>query len=294
MLTIGLVNNMPPAAVKSSERQFCDILALAAQDLDVNVECFRLIGAKPEGYGSLDQLFDYKLDGMIVTGAEPKATVLKEEPIWEPLTTVIEWAARNTYSVIWSCLAAHATVFYLDGIERNGSTEKIFGVFDSFKVVEHLLLTDADDVWRVPHSRWNDLREDDLTKRGYSVLAKSADAGVDLFIKHVSNSLFVFIQTHPEYDVDTLMREYRRDIALFYGGQRQDYPKVPSNYFSSDIADKLEELRSDAKQNHDEERLELLNQVKLPNSWQQTAIRLYRNWLTYIAARKTGVIQVLS
>ncbi len=292
MLTIGLVNNMPPAALRSTERQFSDILTLAAQDTKIDLKLFRMSGVKPGNYGDLDNLLASDLDGLIVTGAEPRATSLQEEPSWQPLTQIIQWSSKHTSSVIWSCLAAHTAVFYLDGIERRAHQEKIFGVFDSVKTAEHLLLANAESVWRVPHSRWNDLHEDDLAARGYTVLAKSNEAGVDLFIKQCQLSLFVFIQTHPEYDVDSLMREYSRDIALFYSGKREVYPKIPTNYFDAQIADKLEELRNDAIQNRDSERLDLLNQVYLPNSWRPTAVQLYRNWLTYLIARKSGMIQV--
>lgn len=33
-VVIGIVNNMPDAALQATERQFCDLLAEASQDLD--------------------------------------------------------------------------------------------------------------------------------------------------------------------------------------------------------------------------------------------------------------------
>src|SRR5271156_1353215 len=184
MLRIGVVNNMPPAAIRSAERQFSEILAAAAQeDIPIEIEWFRLIGARPEHYRQMGDLWNSDIDGLIVTGAEPKADQLRDEPLWDPLTKTIEWAAHHTTSAIWSCLAAHAAVLHLDGVERCPRGEKIFGVFDAVKSADHAIMANTVAAWRVPHSRWNDLPEQELCARGYMVLAKSQAAGVDTFIK---------------------------------------------------------------------------------------------------------------
>jgi homoserine O-succinyltransferase/O-acetyltransferase len=286
MLTIGIVNNMPPAAIRSTERQFCDILGAAGQDTSLRIRWFRLTGARPADYGGLEDLLDSSLDGLIVTGAEPRAAALPDEPLWQPLTQVIDWAARHTASVIWSCLAAHAAVLYLDGVARSLRREKIFGIFDSVKTEEHAILTDMQPAWRVPHSRWNDLPERDLAASGYSVLAKSADAGVDLFIKHVEQSLFVFIQTHPEYDVGALLREYRRDVARFHNGQQENYPKVPCNYFGPDTVSALDSLVRDRNTHRQAGELDILDRAEMPDPWNPVARQLYHNWLAYLLAAR--------
>ena len=57
-------------------------------------------------------------DALIVTGTEPVAPLLSDEPYWERLRELLQWAQANTTSSIWSCLAAHAAVELLDGIRR--------------------------------------------------------------------------------------------------------------------------------------------------------------------------------
>jgi homoserine O-succinyltransferase len=281
MLSIGIVNNMPPAAVRSTERQFEAILSDAAGgNIPLRIQWYRLIGLRPEHYGRLDELYDDDLDGLIVTGAEPKAPALPDEPFWQSLTKTINWAARNTSSTIFSCLAAHAAVLHLDGIERCPSDEKIFGLFESVRTRDHAMLAHLGPVWRVPHSRWNGLSEPDLTAHGYSVLVKSEAAGVDTFVKQVDRSLFVFMQSHPEYDSNSLMREYRRDVVQFHSGQRDRYPNVPRNYFETDVDAELEAMRDDpASQDRGQE---LLDRIRLENSWRSVTIQLYRNWLSYL------------
>jgi homoserine O-succinyltransferase len=281
MLKIGVINNMPPAAIRSAERQFSEILTAAARDdIPFEIKWFRFIGVRPEHYGQMADLWESELDGLIVTGAEPKAAQLQDEPLWQPLTRTIEWAARHTTSAIWSCLAAHAAVLHLDGVERCPRDVKIFGVFDSIKSADHVIFANTEPVWRVPHSRWNDLPEQALDARGYKVLAKSHTAGVDTFIKQIERSLFVFIQSHPEYEAASLMREYQRDVTRFHLGQQDRYPNVPLNYFDTQIAARLEALRDDPS-NQDEGR-ELLERVQMENSWKPVTIQVYRNWLGYL------------
>ena len=72
---------------------------------------------------------DGELDALIITGAQPHAARLSEEPYWEELIELIDWAKEHTASTILSCLAAHAGVLYLDGIERRPFPEKCTGVF---------------------------------------------------------------------------------------------------------------------------------------------------------------------
>ena len=68
--------------------------------------------------------------------------------------------------------------------------------------------------WSVPHSRYNELPEEALISRGYRVLSRSSQTGADLFVGN-RDSLDVFFQGHPEYEPDTLLREYRRDVGRF-------------------------------------------------------------------------------
>ena len=75
-----------------------------------------------------------------MTGTEPRAANLTEEPYWGPLTQVLEWAEHHTVSTILSCLAVHAAVLYSDGIDRCALPHKCFGVFDFDKAADHPIL----------------------------------------------------------------------------------------------------------------------------------------------------------
>ena len=283
MLTIGLVNNMSVAAIEPTERQFREVLHEAARDA-VQLRWFRLGSGRPAHYEPIEALWGSRVDGLIVTGSEPKAPTIPDEPIYPLLVRTIDWAAENTVSTVFSCLAAHAAVQYLDNVERCPHAEKIFGVFESIKVTEHALLADTPDSWRVPHSRWNDLPEAALRDAGYTVLTKSNEAGVDLFVKPVKQSLFFFIQTHPEYFPKTLLREWWRDITRYHSGQQSQYPAIPKNCLPPAQAALLtvgpDHRLTDAERVAS---VRLIDEAEVSAHWKPIAVQLYRNWLNHLA-----------
>jgi homoserine O-succinyltransferase len=297
-LEIGLVNNMPDTALQATERQFCTLLNEASGDIAVRLTLYALpdvprtdLGRRHVSrfYSDIGDLWDSHLDGLIVTGTEPRAPDLMEEPYWRSLTTVLEWAEHHTHSSVWSCLAAHAAVLHIDGICRRQLAEKRFGVFECARVSDHPLTATAPSRLRMPHSRWNDIPEDALTACGYRVLTRSEDAGVDAFVRQ-RKSLFVFFQGHPEYEADTLLREYRRDIKRFLAGERESYPPMPQGYFDEDTARALAAVRERIQGDRREESLADFPTARvaatLTNTWRPAAACVYRNWLLYLRAQK--------
>ena len=300
-IAIGLINNMPQAAFTTTERQFISVLDAASEDFDVCLTLYSLLDVPTpaligdnnpsSSYASVDKLWETSLDALIVTGKEPASVNLKDEPCWESLTHVLEWARENTYSTVWSCLAAHAAVLYMDGIGRRKNEEKHFGVFDCSHVSDHLLTAGTPLSFQLPHSRWNSLSEEELVARGYSVLTRISGFGVDTFIKE-DNSLFVFFQGHPEYESDTLLREYRRDVGRYLNHEAATYPSIPAGYFDSSTECTLTALRDQAMICRSRELVasvwNALEITKVRNTWRPTTARIYRNWLEYIYARKNA------
>jgi homoserine O-succinyltransferase len=296
-LEIGLINNMPDAAFEATERQFLELLAAAADGFTVRLRLFGLPGVVRSDsaeryiashYSNVADLWEINLDGVIVTGTEPRAADLRDEPYWRDLTALTDWADRNTHSSVWSCLAAHAAVLHLDGIARVALGEKCFGVFDCAPLSEHELTGGVPARLQMPHSRWNDLPEDALTSSGYRILTR-ADAGVDSFVKH-TRSLLVFFQGHPEYEAATLLLEYRRDVRRYLRQERDTYPPMPRGYFHGAIADRLAAVHARAIRERREDQLAhfptVLAAEAVANTWRCAAARVYRNWLTYISAEK--------
>jgi homoserine O-succinyltransferase len=295
---IGLINNMPDEALKATERQFISLLDLASEGMPIHLALYTLPGVPRSDasrrhmgsiYANIEDLWEGQLDGLIVTGREPLAANLADEPYWESFTRTLAWAQENAYSTIWSCLAAHAAILHLDGVGRIKSEEKVFGIFECARGIDHPLTARTPLRFRLPHSRWNGVTEHELTDCGYRVLTKTKYAGVDTFIKQ-QKRLFVFFQGHPEYESDTLLREYRRDIGRYFRGETQRYPSIPQNYFDNGMVEVLTTLQQGALAGEGAEVLPAISMVlensRIENGWQSTATGIYRNWLRYICTQK--------
>ena len=292
-LTIGLINNMPDPALKATERQFMKLLQAAAGPRRIRFHCFSLPSVKrstdakwhvESEYSELSELRHHKFDGLIVTGAEPVAPELDQEPYWRDLTDLIDWARTNTRSTIWSCLAAHAAVLHLDRIERRRLPAKCHGIFDCEAVTADSLTRQAPAPLKVSHSRLNEVAEGDLVQAGYRVLTRSARAGVDIFVRQYA-SRFVFFQGHPEYDALSLQREYLRDIGRYLARERENYPHLPVSYFDAATEEKLARFEKRAKhQRHPALTNELpALTLRADIAAGTAAVALFRNWLHDLA-----------
>lgn len=298
-IVIGLVNNMSDAALRTTEQQFRLLLAKAPPGRSLLFRLFFLPEiARSEAarrhfmqhYEPIDTLWTSRIDGLIVTGAEPRTPLLTDEVYWDTLTKLVDWAQKHTVSTIWSCLAAHATVRHLDGIDRQALEKKLFGVFDCHKVADHPILTGVPSQWQVPHSRFNGLPEDLLSARGYLLMSRSAEAGPDVFLRD-QGSLFVFLNGHPEYHPDALFREYRRDVIRFLSGEQDCYPDLPNGYFDISTTQRLEAFRGRAIQCRNPDLAADLPArgsagERLPHTWHDVAALIFTNWLSYLAATR--------
>jgi homoserine O-succinyltransferase/O-acetyltransferase len=297
-IKIGLINNMPDLALRRTEQQFIQLLDKAAGDIPVSLGFYSLprprCGKEAQEhlsrrYCDIDALWNSQLDALVVTGTEPQASDLRDEPYWNSLGSICDWANENTISSIFSCLAAHAAVVYLDGINRQALTDKCFGIFNETKVAEHILTKDAPARMRFPHSRWNNISERPLSACGYEILTRSAKAGVNLFVKK-RKCLFVHFQGHPEYEPQTLVREYRRDIGRFLRGERDRYPEIPQGYLAPEACDRLHVFKMQAMLDRRVALLDIFPDIAVRQEatagWSTAAISIYRNWLSCLNSHK--------
>jgi homoserine O-succinyltransferase len=291
-LTIALVNNMPDSALKATERQFMRLVQSAAGKRRVRFHCFALPAVArskqardhiEKDYVDIAELHRLHIDGLIVTGAEPLAATLPQEPYWREFTDLIDWAKTNTRSAIWSCLAAHAALLHLDGIERKRLRQKCSGVYDCARTAKDWLTNDLPPSIKVSHSRLNEVRESDLVDRGYQILTCSEQAGVDIFARDFE-SRFIFFQGHPEYDALSLQREYMRDIARFLSGERKDYPAIPVSYFDTVTEEVLADFEARARAHRKVELAAELPGLTLRQSVPAggAATTIFRNWLDFL------------
>ncbi len=283
-LRVGLVNNMPDPAFRDTERQFESLIARAGAG---QVELVRYwLPGLPRGprasawirqrYLPYEAVKDSHLDALVITGTEPVAGRIADEPHYRPMTELFEWGVANLGSMVVSCLAAHAAAHWLDGIERTLLPQKCFGLQPGQVFVGEALAGGLPELVAMPHSHWNTVPLDHLEPRGYRpVIAAGGDWTV--LTREVERCSLVLIQGHPEYDRMTLLREYRRDWARHRSVPGSRPPCAPARYFTAEADGVLAQLgRADSvPQEFPMEELSAL----VAGEWGPSAELLYRNWL---------------
>lgn len=256
-LNIVILNIMPTKI--TTETQLLRLLSNTP--LQVNVQFIAMESHESKNtpkdhleafYKTFDEIKKDKFDGMIITGAPIEQMPFEKVDYWEELTEIMEWTKTNVTSTMHICWGAQAGLYYHYGVKKYQLDKKMFGVFDHTLVRKNKMLTRGfDDVFKVPHSRHTEIREEDVKKvPGIEIIATSKEAGVYLVTSKKGKQIFV--TGHVEYDAETLATEYFRDVD-------KGLPiEVPKNYFPNDDPKK-----------------------KPVNSWRSTANLLFSNWLNY-------------
>ena len=240
-LHIGLLNMMPDAALQATERQFLRLMGESNPVAHLHVHLFSLPEIPRSSdivdymgcyYDTFDNLRDQGLDALIISGANVQGAELSEQSFWKPLQHVLDWAAETVTSTLCSCLATHAVLQSRYQQIRQPQTHKVWGVFPH-QVVDatHPLTRQMNTQFDVPHSRWNAVTPAQFRAAHLPVLVESVDVGVHLATSP-DGLRFVLFQGHPEYDTVSLLKEYKREMALFQAGGRPDCPPLIARYFS--------------------------------------------------------------
>ena len=209
-------------------------------------------------YTTFDRVKDRKYDGLIITGAPVENLDFKDVDYWDELCAIMEWSKTNVHSTLHICWGAQAGLYYHHGVEKFAVPQKVFGVFEH-KVLKPSspLFRGFDDYFFAPHSRHTEVHaEDILSTENLELLATSREAGV--FAVKTEDSRQFFILGHPEYDPETLAREYWRDR-----NKGLDIA-VPAHYFPGDDPMAEPVVR-----------------------WRSAGQLLYTNWLNYYVYQTT-------
>ena len=209
-------------------------------------------------YTTFSKVKDQKFDGMIITGAPVELLPFEKVDYWEELTAIMDYSAKNVFSTMYICWGAQAGLYHRYGIPKYPLPEKKFGVFDHIlHQPEETLFRGFDDVFRIPHSRHTEVRQEDLEKvPALEILATSAEAG--LCAAQARETGEIFVTGHFEYAADTLSLEYFRD-------KDKNLPiKVPANYFPGNDPTRQPQ-----------------------NTWRAHAHLFFSNWLNYRVYQET-------
>jgi homoserine O-succinyltransferase len=216
-------------------------------------------------------------DAVVVTGAEPRCPNLVHEPGYRLVERIIT-ACHGP--VLFSCLAAHAALGVLYGVPRRRLSLKRCGVY------RHAVAPDAGALATglpgglpMPHSRHNTARTADLRVVGVRPILTTMDGDWAL----ATGTRYTFVQAHPEYEADTLLREYRRDVRRFLRGESDVYPPLPVGCVSGERLALLAEFGRLAVRRRTPETFGWFPEPEhadQPAPWSGVAARIMANWLT--------------
>ncbi|MDR0920511.1 MAG: homoserine O-succinyltransferase [Oscillospiraceae bacterium] len=262
-LRILLLNLMPLKEV--TETQFLRLLSNAPLQVDIEFLTVKSHTSKntPKSYMDtfykiFDEIKEDFFDGFIITGAPVEHLPFEKVDYWSELCKIMEWSKSHVQSTLHICWGAQAGLYYHFGIPKYTLSKKLSGIFThKLSSPKSILIKGFDDYFYAPHSRYTEIRAEDIAKTPQlTVIAESDIAGVHLI--KLDGCRQVFITGHCEYDRETLAEEYKRDVAK---GLDID---IPCNYFPND--------------NPNEKPL---------FTWSAQANLLFSNWLNYCVYQST-------
>ena len=262
-LEIIIVNLMP--IKEETETQLLRALSNTPLQVDCNFLMLESHTSKNTSASHLNKFYVYfdeiknkKFDGMIITGAPVENMEFEEVNYWEELSKIMEWSKTNVTSSLHICWGAQAGLYYHYGIPKYKREKKLSGIY-RHRVLDRKipLVRSLDDYVMAPHSRYTEVRREDIIKHPeLKILAESEEAGILMVMNEDGKQ--IFIQGHPEYDRMTLNGEYHRDLDKGLD------PEIPCNYYEND----------------DPNTRPVLN-------WRNAANTIYGNWLNYYVYQVT-------
>lgn len=262
-LKLVILNLMPTKI--TTETQL--LRKLSNTPLQINVELLQVVSHETKNtneehlesfYRTFDEIKYNRYDGMIITGAPVENMEFEDVDYWEELCNIMEWTKTNVHCTLHICWGAQAGLYYHYGLQKRQLPEKLFGVFEHTVIKRKSpFFRGFDDVFYAPHSRWAEIPQEEILRvPTLELMATSPVAGV--FAVKSEDSRQFFVMGHPEYDPDTLAKEYFRDVDA---GKAIH---VPENYFPHDNPAQTPIVR-----------------------WRSAAQLLYTNWLNYYVYQTT-------
>lgn len=289
-LHIGFLNIMPDAAFEATERQFFRLVGESNRVVQIHMHPFTLPLFKRSAniqnhlkqyYEPIEKIMEDGLDALIITGANEETNPpVSDESFWSPLKDILNWSMNNVTSTLCSCLSSHVALKYLYGQSPVWQTNKRWGVYRHRLIDKtHPMMRGMNTVFDLPHSRYSEVTREQFEKAGMKILVESAQAGVHMASSPDGLRLICF-QGHPEYDIFSLLKEYRRETINFIEGRRPDYPPIPDHYFNdtaTQIAEDHKHIILSGKTNatFPEEAIE----AELDNTWADSARSCVGSWI---------------
>lgn len=257
ILQVAILNLMP--LKEDTELQLLRKLATSGKNIKVtffNVVSYIGKTTNPEHmrkfYSTYENIKDKYFDGLIITGAPVEQMEFEEVAYWEELTKIMKWSETHAKSTLHICWGAQAGLYYHYGINKHLIDHKMFGIFEhTIDDKSSKILLGFSNGFKAPHSRHTTIYKEDIEKNSnLNIVSESDEAGV--FIVEDKAKKQLFVTGHLEYAIDTLDKEYKRDLSK---GLEIDMPK---NYYKDN------------------------NPTEQPMyTWRENGNKIYSNWVNY-------------
>lgn len=257
ILEIAILNLMP--LKEDTELQLLRKLSASRKNIKVtfvNVTSYKCKTTAPEHmerfYSTFEEIKNKYFNGLIITGAPVEQMEFEEVDYWDELTKIMKWSEEHAKSTLHICWGAQAGLYYHYGINKHLIPNKMFGIFEH-KIDDNTskILYGFGNGFKAPHSRHTTIYKNDIEEiPELNIISESDEAGV--FIVENKNKSQLFVTGHLEYAIDTLDKEYKRDLSK---GLKIE---IPENYYLDN------------------------NPENGPIfSWKENGDRIYSNWVNY-------------
>lgn len=209
-------------------------------------------------YSTFEDIKHHRFDGMIVTGAPIEHLEFEDVNYWSELVEIMDWSKDSVTSVFNICWGAQAALYHHYGVKKYELSKKLSGIYKhTVRDFKTELVRGFDEEFLAPHSRYTEVRREDIEKNNdLVIISESDDAGV--FMVMSKDGKHIMVTGHLEYDATTLAEEYERDIAKGLDIE------MPENYFPGNDS---------------------VNRP--PNNWRSHTHLLFSNWLNYYVYQAT-------
>ncbi len=259
-----LILNLMP---KKIETEIHLLRMLSNTPLQIDIELMR-IDAHPSAntpiehmdafYKDFEAVRHQKYDGMIITGAPLGKVEFEDVRFWPQMQQILDWTVTNVTSTLFLCWAVQAAMHHFYGLTKYLLPEKLSGVYRHGLVAPlNPIARGFDDEFESPHSRFGEIRGEDMAKvDDLEIVATSDVAGAYIIARKDGSQLFV--TGHSEYEPNCLKDEYERDV------EAGEAPAVPENYFPDD------------------------DPARSPRvTWKSHGNLLFSNWVNYFVYQRT-------
>lgn len=183
-------------------------------------------------YKVFDEIKDKQYDGFIMTGAPVEHLDFSEVDYIDELRQIYHWSHEHTKQRLFICWGAQFALNERYGIQKRMFPKKMTGIYRYHILQKHPALEDIAE-YIIPQSRSSYMDPQEVMgEADLDIITYSPYTGIDFISNKAQTELY--IGGHFEYEPDTLLNEYQRDMK-----KDENSAVKPNYYFRGESLDPL-------------------------------------------------------